>query len=208
MLSSGLGAARIAESMEVAQHVLRGCESRDIVMWMPFCHFHQAVAHEWSGNWPSAARSMQRMADCIDPGGAWALVDAKIAQVNAHLGRPEAAREHAGRALDNLSEVVFGIQRSGVILLSIEGLLWSSGNEARDEIEELIDKLEREMAEPLYRPLLHKQRAHLALVCDDQQTCDRERAEAQRLWREMGAQGWIARMDRELAEVRASHELS
>ncbi len=53
------------------------------------------------------------------------------------------------------------------------------------------------------QPFVHEVRAQLARVCGDEKTCERERAEAERLWTEMGAHGHIERMDRDLEELRA-----
>ncbi len=52
-------------------------------------------------------------------------------------------------------------------------------------------------------PFVHEVRAGLARVCGDESTCERERAEAERLWTEMGAHGHIERMARDLEELRA-----
>ncbi len=51
-------------------------------------------------------------------------------------------------------------------------------------------------------PLVHEARAALARVCGDEATCEQERAEAARLWTEMGAHGHIERMARDLAELK------
>ncbi len=51
-------------------------------------------------------------------------------------------------------------------------------------------------------PFVHEVRAQLARICGDEATCERERAEAERLWTEMGAHGHIERIARELDELR------
>ncbi len=47
-------------------------------------------------------------------------------------------------------------------------------------------------------PFVHEVRAQLASVCGDEATYERERAEAERLWTEMGATGHAERVGREL----------
>ncbi len=85
-------------------------------------------------------------------------------------------------------------------------LLWSSGPRAKKEVQSAAEAskefIERAGAKGLL-PFVYEIRAGLARVCGDEATCERERAEAERLWTEMGAHGHIERMARDLEELRA-----
>ncbi len=91
------------------------------------------------------------------------------------------------------------------LLHCARALLWSSGPRPKKEVQSAAEAskefIERTGAKGSL-PFVHEVRAQLARVCGDEATCERERAEAERLWTEMGAHGHIERMDRDLEELR------
>ena len=86
-------------------------------------------------------------------------------------------------------------------------LLLAGGSDQREAVEaalqRIVTSIEQKEA-PAFRPFVHEVRAQLARVCGDEKTCKRERAEAERLWTDMGAHGHIERMDRDLEELGAT----
>jgi hypothetical protein len=93
-------------------------------------------------------------------------------------------------------------------LFCARALLLSSGPSAAQEVQGAVETIETfiEASEArVWLPFVHELRAQLARVCGDEANCEIERAEAERLWTEMGAHGHIERMAVELEELREQH---
>jgi adenylate cyclase len=193
--------------VEYAQKILPRLENWGNLHLMIWTYLHLSLGHWLQRDWEEAGRAGERMAELIATTGvntrAKPFADALAALARAHLGESQAARESTAEALAGVSDALPMLQ-APVLRLSAQALLRSSGAAACEEIEQILDRMERLITETeseVNRPSLHALRAQLALVCGDSDTCERERAEAERLWNEMGADRHIQRMARDLEEL-------
>jgi hypothetical protein len=159
--------------------------------------------HWLRGQWTGVAEAAERLVELFRTTGVIAPRHrfAFLAEARARLGDRDRAREIASRIL---ASPPTRLNVAEALLCCARALLWSSGPRAKQQVQSAAEAskefIERTGAKG-WLPFVHEVRAQLARVCGDEATCERERAEAERLWTEMGAHGHIERMARDLEEL-------
>ncbi len=161
--------------------------------------------HWLRGQWTAVAEAAERLVELFRTTGVVGPRHrfAFLAEARARLGDRDRAGEIASRILAS-PPILATVAEA--LLCCARALLWSSGPGAKQQVQSAAEA-SREFIERTgsrgWLPFVHEVRAQLARVCGDEATFERERAEAKRLWTEMGAHGHIERMDRDLEELRA-----
>jgi tetratricopeptide (TPR) repeat protein len=165
-------------------------------------HLSLAIGHELRGELREAADEAERALEIVEQGvmppfGPW--IRSVLAWVQLRLGKRAIATELCTEVLEKRHTNPWAAYYCGKVLVG------AVGEGGRESVGALIDAIRlASQAATAFSPLHHELHAQLARVCGDELTCERERAEAERLWTEMGAHGHIERMVRELEELGSS----
>jgi adenylate cyclase len=163
--------------------------------------FVGAVLIEKGGEWAEAVRVLETGLALAGGTTHRHGILTLLAKARLEMGDAEAARAIAAEGLAIAAAKRYRLREAEAHCALAQILLRTEGPAAREAIEvELAraDAIIEQTGARAYAPFVLVERAALARALGDKESHERQLREAQRLWLEMGATGWVERIGREL----------
>jgi class 3 adenylate cyclase/tetratricopeptide (TPR) repeat protein len=189
------------ESEAALRHARAAIETIEQVggtFFLAYAWYLLGLAESVRGEWQSTIDALERTRATIDAGTAGALraALAVLGEAYMHVGDPERAQTTIDEAIDEAHTYgnVFG-ETLGTLSLASSLVAAGAPVDEIDEALERVSELAAETGAVIFEPRVELLRADLADRRGDDAARERALREARRLFEQIGATGWVRRLD-------------